>query len=406
MFWADYDELYRHLRTATPKVSKSAGAKGDVDRALALGGRVIEASYEYPFQSHSSMGPACAIADVREGAAVIWCGGQKPYSLRVALAGLLGVANEKVRVIWMPGPGSFGMNDADDCAADAALLAQAVGRPVRLQYMRADGTAWDPKAPPIAFRMRGGLDAGGAVLAWDYEARGFSGRVRNNGTEVAGDTLAGQLAGGHKAKNTDWPQFPTETYAFPNVRKVSHTIDWDRSMPTGLRTAHLRDPDGMATCFASESFVDEMALAAGADPVEFRLRYLTGARDKAVVKAAADKAAWQARVGPRPRDGGRMAAGRGIAYAPRNDSIVAVVAEVEVDRETGRYRVRRFTCAHDCGFVINPSNLRGTIEANLIQGMSRAMHEAVRFDRTRVLSADWLTYPVVDMLEFPTRSTS
>ena len=401
MFWKGYEELYAHLRAARPKVSKEQGARGDAAAAMKLAARTIEARYEYPFQSHASMGPACAIADVRDGGALVWFGGQKPYPLRKALADLLQIPNEKVRVVWLPGPGSFGMNDSDDCAADAAVLAQAVGRPVRLQYARIDGTGWDPKGPPIAFHLRAGVNSSGEVFAWDYEARGFSGRVRNNSTDVAGDSIAGQLIGGHKAKISDWPQFPAESYSFANVRKVSHTIDWDRSMPTGLRTAHLRDPDGMATCFASESFVDEVAFATGMDPVELRLRHLTDPRDVAVVKAAAEKAGWQKRVGPRPRDGARIATGRGIAYAPRNNATVAIVAEVEVDRETGRYRVRRFTCAHDCGFVVNPSNLRGTIEANLIQGMSRAMHEAVRFDPTRVLSVDWLTYPIVDMMEVP-----
>jgi CO/xanthine dehydrogenase Mo-binding subunit len=225
--------------------------------------------------------------------------------------------------------------------------------------------------------------------------------VRANGTDGAGDTLAGQLIGGFNAKNTDWPQFSAESYRFANARKVSHTIDWNRSMPTGLRTAHLRDPDGMATCFASESFVGEVALAARMDPVEFRLRHLTDARDIAVVKAAAAKAGWETRIGPKARAQGRYATGRGFAYAPRNQSIVAVVAEVEVERETGRYRVTRFTCAHDCGFVVNPLGLKGVIEANLIQAMSRAMHEAVRFDATRVLSVDWLGYPIVDMVEVP-----
>lgn len=400
MYWADYDDLYKFLRTDKPKVSKEDAVKGDVDAALARAARVFEARYEYPFQSHASMGPACAVADVRDGGAVVWFGGQKPYPTRLALCDLLKLPREKVRMVWMPGPGSYGMNDADDCAADAAVLAQAVGRPVRLQYMRIDGTGWDPKGPPIAFRMRAGVNPEGGVFAWDYEARGFSGRTRNNGTEVAGDTLAGQLIGGHKAKIQDWPQFSAESYQFPNVRKVSHTINWDRSLPTPLRTAHLRDPDGMATCFASESFIDEMAFATGSDPVAFRLRYLTDARDIAVVKAAAEKAGWQARVGPK-KDGARIATGRGIAYAPRGGAVVAIVAEVEVNRETGKYRVRRFTCAHDCGFVVNPLNLRGTIEANLIQGMSRAMHEAVRFDATRVLSVDWLTYPIVDMTEVP-----
>lgn len=400
MFWGGYDELYRHLREAKPKATKRSGEKGDVDAALALGGRIVEARYEYPFQSHASMGPACAIADVRDGGAVVWSGGQKPYPLRAALAQLLELPKEKVRVIWMPGPGSYGMNDADDCAADAAVCAAEAGRPVRLQYMRAEGTGWDPKGPPIALRMRAGLNSEGRVFAWDYEARGFSGRVRNNGTDLPGDTVAGQLMGGHKAKNTDWPQFPSESYDFPNARKVSHTIDWDRSMCTGLRTAHLRDPDGMATCFASESFVDEVAYAAGLDPVEMRLRYLSDPRDRAVVQAAAEKAGWIAHGRPRA-PAGRVVRGQGMAYAPRNNAVVAIVAEVEVDRQTGRYRVRRFTCAHDCGFVVNPLNLRGTIEANLVQGMSRAMHEAVRFDATRVLSVDWLSYPIVDMTEVP-----
>jgi CO/xanthine dehydrogenase Mo-binding subunit len=400
LYWKSYDELYAHLRGAAPKASKDDKGRGDADAALASAARVLEARYEYPFQSHASMGPACAVADVRDGRASVWFGGQKPYPLRKAIADLLELPVEKVRVTWMPGPGSFGMNDADDCAADAALLARDVGRPVRLQYTRLDGTGWDPKGPPVAFRMRAGLDDARKVVAWDYEARGFSGRTRRNSTDEAGDSLAGQLMGA-KSKTVDWPQFPAESYDFANVRKVSHTIDWGRSLGTPLRTAHLRDPDGMATCFASESFVDEVAFATGVDPVEFRLRHLKEARDLAAVKAAAEKAGWQARAEPAPRGDARITGGRGIAYAPRAGSVVAVVAEVEVDRESGRYRVRRFTCAHDCGFVVNPSNLRGTIEANLIQAMSRAMHEAVRFDARRVLSTDWITYPIVDMTEVP-----
>lgn len=401
LFWADDDALFEHLRSGKPKASHAQPGRGDVEAALAQSARMVEARYDYPFQSHASMAPGCAVADVRDGRALVWSGGQKPYPLRHALAELLGLPLESVRVTWIPGPGSYGMNDADDAAADAALLSQAVGRPVRIQYMRAEGTGWDPKGPPIAFRMRGGLDASNSVVAWDYESRGFSGRVRNNGTERAGDTVAGQLSGPHAAKHSDWFQFPAESYGFANVRKVSHIVDWDRSIATGLRTAHLRDPDGMATCFASESFMDEMAFAAGADPVEFRLRHLANPRDAAVVKAAAQRAGWQARVGPNPRGSARVATGRGIAYAPRGATVVAIVAEVEVDTASGAYRVGRFTCAHDCGFVVNPLTLKGTIEANLIQAMSRARHEAVRFDERRVRSVDWVTYPIVDMTEVP-----
>ena len=398
-YWDSYDALYDHLRTAPPKVSKSEGARGDAAAALANAARKVEARYEYPFQSHASMGPACAVADVRDGGAIVYFGGQKPYPLRHALAELLQLPAEKVRVTWMPGPGSYGMNDADDCAADCALIAQAVGRPVRLQYSRADGTGWDPKAPPIAFRMAAALDGDARVTAWDYEARGFSGRIRPSGSDVAGDTLAGQLTG-LKAKSTDLHQFSSESYTFPAVRKVSHLVAWEHSLGTPLRTAHLRDPDGMACCFASESFADEVAYAAGMDPVAFRLRYLTAPRDRAVIEAAAKKAGWVAHAAPRAPQG-RIAKGQGIAYAPRAGTLVAVVADVEVDRDTGRFRVTRFTCAHDCGFVVNPLNLRGTIEANLVQAMSRAKHEAVRFGPDRVTSVDWITYPIVDMTEVP-----
>jgi CO/xanthine dehydrogenase Mo-binding subunit len=346
------------------------------------------------------MGPACAVADVRDGVASVWWGGQKPYALRLGLAELLKLPVEKVRVTWQPGPGSYGQNDADDCAADCALLSQALGKPVRLQYTRLDGTGWDPKAPPIAFRMRGGLDADSKVVALDMEARGYSGRTRPSGTDTAGDSLAGQLMG-MKAKSVDLYQLADEDYAFGAKHKVSHLVDWSKSFGTPLRTSHLRDPDGMAKYFALESFVDELALAAGTDPVAFRLRYLANAREAAVVKAAADGAGWETRAGPRKNAPGRIASGRGIAFANRNDTLVAIVAEVDVDRESGAYRVRRFTCAHDCGFVVNPLNLQGTIEANLIQAMSRAKHEAVRFDATRVLSVDWITYPIVDMTEIP-----
>ncbi len=314
---------------------------------------------------------------------------------------MLGLPVEKVRVIWMPGPGSYGMNDADDCAMDAALLAQAAGRPVRLQYMRSDGTGWDPKGPPAAFHLRAGLDAAGNVTAWDYEARGFSGQLRPSGTDVAGDSLAGQLIGGYKPKSHDEHKFSEESYAFPAKRKVSHILPWEQSLGTPLRTAHLRDPDGPQACFASESFADEVAYAAGIDPVEFRLRYLEEAREKAVVQAAAAKAGWQSRTQPRRAREGGLLVGQGLAYAPRHGTVVAVVAEVAVDPASGRYRVRRFTCAHDCGFVVNPRSLDGTIEANLIQAMSRAMHEAVRFQPTHVQSVDWITYPIVDMTEVP-----
>ena len=399
-FSASYEALYEELRKAPARVTKKEAHGGDAEQALASAKRVVEARYEYPFQSHASMGPACAVADVRDGAAHVWFGGQKPYALRLGLAQLLELPVEKVRVTWQPGPGSYGQNDADDCAADCALLAKAVGCPVRLQYMRSDGTAWDPKAPPIVFHVRGGLDADNAVVAIDMESRGYSGRTRPSGTDTAGDSLAGQLMG-LEPKSVDlWQLADEESYGFGAKRKVSHLLEWKQCFGTGLRTSHLRDPDGMAKYFAFESFVDELALACGMDPVAFRLRYLPE-HEAAVVKAAADAAGWETRVGARDNGKSRIATGRGVAFADRHHTLVAIVAEVEVDRETGEWRARRFTCAHDCGFVVNPLNLKGTIEANIVQAMSRAKHEAVRFDATRVRSVDWLTYPIVDMTEVP-----
>lgn len=400
MFSASYDALYETLRTSAPKASKRELNEGDVDAALAGAARVVEARYDYPFQSHACMGPACAVADVRADGATVWMGGQKPYGLRKAVAALLGQSAEKVRVVWVAGPGSYGMNDADDAAIDAVLLSRAVGKPVRLQYSRADGIAWDPKGPPVTTRMRGAIDGAGKVLAYDLEARGYSGRIRPSGTDAPGDALSVQLIGGATAKSTDLFQYSDENYRFANKRKTSHLVAWEQSLPTGLRTAHLRDPDGMAMCFASECFIDELAHAAGRDPVEFRLAHLAEGRDRGVIAAAAQRAGWQ----PRPAPAGKRAGvvrGRGIAYAPRAGTMVALVAEVEVNMNSGKLRVTRFVVAHDCGFVVNPMSLAGTIEANLIQAMSRAMYEQVEFTSTRVTSVDWATYPVAEMADTP-----
>lgn len=406
MFPADYAALYAHLRRAEPKASRiEAGETGDVEAALAAANERLEAQYDYPFQSHACMGPACGVADVRPEGVTVWMGGQKPYPLRKAVAGLLSRPDADVRVIWLPGPGSYGMNDADDAAMDAVLLSQAMGRPVRVQYMRHDATAWDPKGPPITIRMRGGLDTAGAVTAFACDARGFSGRVRPSSTSEPGDALSAQLIGGMPTKSTDRFQFPAESYAFPNKRKQSQLVAWEHTLATGLRTAHLRDPDGMATCFASECFIDELAAASRTDPVAFRLQHLQDARGRAAVAAVAERAGWQARPSPHPGartgDGSPWREGRGIAYAPRNGTVVALIAEVRANLETGELRVTRFVVAHDCGFVINPGSLVGTIEANLVHGLSRTLHEAVEFTSREVTSVDWASYPVLDAQDVP-----
>ena len=283
------------------------------------------------------------------------------------------------------------------------IVAREVGRPVRLQYSRADATAWDPKGPPGVFRLRGGLDANAQVTVFDFHSRGYSGRVRPSGTQRFSDSLASQLVGGHVTRSEDLFQVSAESYRFEHKRVGGELLPWEHSLATGLRTAHLRDPDGMATCFASESFIDELALAAGSDPVALRVKHLADPRHVAVVRAAAERARWQPRVGPNPdaARGGALLRGRGIAYAPRNGAVVAIVAEVEVERTTGQWRATRFVVAHDCGMVINPRSLEGVVESNILMSLSRARHEEVRFDATHVSSVDWLSYPILDMTEVP-----
>jgi CO/xanthine dehydrogenase Mo-binding subunit len=305
-----------------------------------------------------------------------------------------------VHVIWTTGPGSYGRNDADDCAMDAAVLAKAAGRPVRLQYMRDQGTGWDPKAPASIHRARAAIDASGTVTAYDFLSKGFSRIDVNTNGGHPRDTLAGQTMG-VALQSGDGFGVPAESYGFANRRTAWETIAplLDRASP--LRSAHMRDPVGPQIHFASESFIDELAAALKADPVEFRLRYVKHPRDIAVIKAAAERAGWQTRPSPRGDHNGETVSGRGIAYAQRGQTRVAVIAEVDVDRSSGRVWARKFTVAHDCGQIINPDGLHHVIENNIVQATSRALWEEVRFDNNNVTSVDWRTYPILDMTDAP-----
>ena len=305
-----------------------------------------------------------------------------------------------MHVKWTPGPGSYGRNDADDAAMDAAVLAKAVGKPVRVQYMRDQGTGWDPKGPASIHKARVAIDASGNVVAYDFLSKGFSRvDVNTNGSEPY-DTLAGQTRG-IALKSGDGFGVPAESYAFANKRTAWETIAplYDRASP--LRTSHLRDPVGPQIHFASESFMDEVAAALDLDPIEFRLRYVKDARDIAVIKAAAEKAGWQSRPSPRKDQTGDKVTGRGIAYAQRSGTRLAIIAEVDVDRRSGKIHARKFTVAHDAGQIINPDGIKMAVEGNIVQGISRTLWEEVKFDKNNVTSVDWVTYPILDITETP-----
>jgi nicotinate dehydrogenase subunit B len=395
--------VYDHIRKAPVRKRQVEGKEvGNVDEAFKSAARVIEAEYEWPFQSHASMGPGCGVVEIKGDQATAWTGSPKPHFCRDGVAAILNLPPEKVEARGYAGSGAYGRNDAGDAAMEAAVLARAVGKPVRVQYMRAQGTGWDPKGPASIHRAKVALDASGKVIAYEFASKGFSRIDVDSNESKPWNVLAGHLLG-VPLKSGDGFGVPAESYEFDNKRVSWETIAplLDRSSP--LRTSHLRDPVGPQIHFASESFIDEVAAALNLDPIEFRLRHVKDQRDIAVIRGAAEKAGWQTRPSPRRDQTGSKVSGRGIAYSQRGGTRVAVVAEVDVDRTSGKIWARKFTVAHDCGLIINPRGLTQTVEGNVIQGISRTLWEEVAFDRRNVTSVDWLSYPILDITEAPER---
>lgn len=392
--------LYDHIRKAPARKTQVDKQNGNVDEAFRTAARVIEAEYEWPFQSHACMGPACAVVAIKDGKVDCWSGSQKTHFVQNGLSAQLGVPLADVHVRWINGPGSYGRNDADDCAADCAVLAKAVGKPVRLQYTRQQGTGWDPKGPASVHKARAALDAQGNVVGYEFMSRGFSRiDVGTNGSRLQ-DTLAGHTLG-IDLKPGDNFGVPAESYEFANKKMGWETIPPLLERASPLRGAHLRDPVGPQIHFASESFMDEVAAATGQDPIELRLKHVKDPRDRAVIEAAAKKFGWDTRPSPDRRQTGSKVTGRGMAYAQRNGTRVAVIAQVDVDRTTGKIFAKKFTVGHDCGQIINPDGLEKCIEGNIVQGISRTLWEEVKFDNKNVTSVDWMTYPILDITETP-----
>jgi len=400
------DALYDHIRAAPVAKRAVALQVGDADAAIAGAARVIVAEYEWPFQAHTSMGPACAVVDVRDGAATLWTGTQKPHYARDGVTKFLGLPPEKVHAIWMTGPGSYGRNDAGDAAIDAALLSRELGRPVRLQYMRNEGHAWDAKSPASVHRLRAGLDGDGRIVGIDLVSKAFS-RIDVATSEAdPRDSLASQTMGGPLAHQDIYlfpgDFVPIDPYVVANKRMAWEVIPplLDRASP--LRTSHLRDPLGPELIFAADCFIDELAAATGSDPLEFRLRYLESERDIAVLRAIADKAGWQSRpAGPRGAPTTDLVVGRGVSFARRDNTVVGLIAEVEVDRRSGHVRAKRLVVGHDCGLIVNPDGIRRCAENAVVYGVSRATREEVTFSPENVTSVDWLSYPILDMMDAP-----
>jgi len=405
-------ELFDYMRSATPTSRNEAVIQGDPLAAFEGAKRVIEAEYEVPFQGHTAIGPAHALADPSDGQMTIYSNDMKAYGLRNGVAKFLDMPREKVRVVYMDGPQVYGRTAADDAGFEAAFLAKELGRPVRVQWMRDEETAWDTKGPPYVFKLRGALDEQGKLSALEYDACALD--HNHLGYNEPDTVLIAQLMGRRPERPAKGnAEAPSVLYAIANRRTTTRVIALPLIWETPLRTGNLRDPNGPQVTFAFESFIDELAAAANADPVQFRLDLLEAAtedgvfrkaRSLAVVNAAARAYGWNARSSPQVRTTaarGQVLTGRGIAYTYRSNTIAAVIAEVEVDRETGRVWTKRLVCAHDCGLAINPEGLRHTVECGMLHALSRALWEEVQFDTEKVTSVDWASHPTLRHSDTP-----
>ena len=402
-------ELFNYIRSAAP-TREEREAEGDPDAAFASAAQVLEADYEVPFQGHTAIGPAHAMADPSGDQLTIYSNDMKSYGLRNGVATFLNLPRDRVRVVYMDGPQVYGRTAADDVGFEAAYLANELKRPVRVQWMRHEETAWDTKGPAYAFKLRGALNAQGKLTALEYDARAVD--YAHLGYNEPDTVLIAQLMGRRPeriaAGNAETPSIQ---YAIANQRTSARVVSLPLVWESPLRTGNLRDPNGPQVTFAFEGFIDELAAAAKADPVQFRLEMLEAseednvfrkARSLAVVKAAVEKYGWDTRPSPKARSTG-TATGRGIAYTYRSNTVVAVIAEVEVNRQTGGVWVKRLVCAHDCGLAINPTGLSHTVECGMLHGLSRALHEEVQFDAEKVTSVDWATHPSLRHSDTPER---
>lgn len=374
------DRLDAVLR-ATPGNDRTLVSTGDIS-AIGSTPRTLRATYHWPYQSHGSIGPSCGVADVRANGVTIWSGTEGSYFLRDTIAALLGRRPESVVVKYVEASGAYGHNGADDAAAAAAVVSHEIGKPVRMQWMRYDETAWDPKGPAILVDLEATLDDTGNVVAWSYHGRSPTDNSRPDGRPET--LLAGRLLGLEAPR----PVFvggdrnAPNNYNFPNQRVL--ITDLQSSV---LRVSALRGLGGTPNTFANESFVDELAHFANLDPIEFRLRHLTDSRAQAVLDAV--------RPAYRP--------GRGVSFV-RYENIhtyVAAVVDLHVDRSTGAVKLNHVWVAHDCGLVVNPDGLRNQIEGNVIQASSRALREQVRFSPEGVTSVDWESYPILHFSDVP-----
>ena len=371
--------------------------------------RMLGANYTRPFQSHGSIGPSCAVAHWKDGKLQVWSHSQGVFPLRGDLAKALRMAEADITVTHREGSGCYGHNGADDVALDAALVARATnGRPVKLQWMREDEFAWEPYGSAMAIRMQAALDETGRVVDWQHELWSHTQSTRPYDPDGCNLLAAWHLQAPLKpgpARNIAQPAGGSDRnaillYSFARQKVINHLL---LDMP--VRVSALRTLGAYGNVFALESFIDELAAAAGADPLAFRLRHPTDPRARAVLEAAAARAGWLANAqrGLSAEGTGKLKRERGIGFAKYKNLAVycAVVIDLEVDPGNGRVRVVKATSAADAGQIVNPDGFRNQIEGCIIQSASWTLLEAVNFDSTRMLTRTWTDYPILHFPEVP-----
>jgi len=392
-------KLYEHVRATKSIQDQVTSNVGDTAAAMAADGvRKFAANYDFAIHTHGSMGPSCAVAEFKDGKLTSWSASQATHDLRKQLAEMLGMPADDVRCIYIEGSGCYGRNGHEDAAADAALLAKAVGRPVRVQWSRADEHGWDPKGPPTLMDLRASMDASGAITGWESEffipqQTAGSFMVPLTGATLAGLPQKNDIAPGNVFQNSAIP------YKFANVKTVCHRLE-----TTPFRPSWIRTPGRMQNTYANECFMDELAASVKADPIEFRLKYIDPAdrRGIEVLTRLRALAKWDSGSSPQA-PGGNVARGRGVAYVKYElvRTYVGIVADVEVDRSSGVIKVTRVFMTHDCGQIINPDGLRNQIDGNILQTLSRTLIEELKFDRSMVTSLDWASYPILTFPDMP-----
>jgi nicotinate dehydrogenase subunit B len=405
-------DFYQHVRNQKPTRDTLLVDSKDVEQRLAESATVLNATYHHPYQMHGSVGSSCAVADVQGDQATIYSPTQAVWYQRNTAAMILGLKPERLHVIYRPGSGCYGLNGADTVTYDAALLSQAVGKPVRVQLSRKDEMAWENFGNAYVIEQRAGLDTQGNILAWRHES--WSPTLGNRpGPGTPGNVITGLLVGFEpeplvpRSPAPDPRSYNNGSNGVPSyvagridgANRGTGTIKSERvllhSVQSPFWTGPLRSPARIQNTFAHECFMDELACRVKADPLEYRLRHLNDPRLADVVKAAAKAAKWDARPSPKSdvRKTG-IVTGRGIACVlyEGDNGYSAMVAEVEVNQDDGKIAVKHLVVATDCGPISNPDGLRNQIEGGALQGISRALMEEVTWDDQKVTSFDWTTY--------------